>query len=797
MVLDNGAFGLIPAPCVEWFLHEVEIAATTRPSAALGTIVPDIATSEIADVEAAAIDAAARGQHTPAAAPLHGAHYVPCSPPPIPPPTSPKTGEPADLGSTSTRAPTTPSLTLTSDGGALMGSSKDVKQAIDLLSSLGVQVSGASTVDAPATTSVASFAQASGSPSHSPSPLTSASIQSLPAGLLMRAAPSNSDRTTSAPRLPLAFESSSRWALATEQRLLYGQAFEDIVGPDAMASADTRNQASVGTGCQGADRCSPPTARMQRLRAIRFMSRAGLSQAHVDYVLSLVAQPMADLNEAQVRMQQCPCDLAAGKPQPLLFVHATLVQFVAASLILTKGLPLPATLPSELRLYIEAHDQQAASAARSFAAGPHSMPAILHPNSPAVKEVETGQGGGAGATHNTTGIEPQASLTYDGKVGGGSFGFLTTGCEAWASSYPSLARTASSGCAVSLASAGAVFALASTGAIPGHANDLNSRGAQPQRPSSPPPFMAVDAALAKCDTATVPTAAEASRDVVGSEHTMITDASTPNDLSQTLFSTPRPPQMYAIRIGVSRGQNTRQPLWCSILRLLGPEDDGVRTPEGVQAGDAGASGSFTIQRTSDVAIPLLPSHCLPSQATVGLPSWWDGVTSMFSTTAGAEAGAKAGATDRAASSPVVLHRKIPHLNDGVLHGGGDRVQPAERLRAASVSMPPPAEAGSPWNGASIAAQACAATSSVGDENGGIPPLKAGNAFDEALPEAPGLALDAVSHAPPQRVFDPLAFSARIDVHPSSGERCVKIFEGSRVWRACTSSSSPTCSRSHF
>ena len=40
-----------------------------------------------------------------------------------------------------------------------------------------------------------------------------------------------------------------------------------------------------------------------------------------------------------------------------------------------------------------------------------------------------------------------------------------------------------------------------------------------------------------------------------------------------------------------------------------------------------------------------------------------------------------------------------------------------------------------------------------------------------------------SSAPSEKMFDPSAYSARVGVHPATGECCVRIFEGLRPWDA--------------
>ena len=89
----------------------------------------------------------------------------------------------------------------------------------------------------------------------------------------------------------------SRWVLTAEHRLLYGSAFEGSVSSDSDL--------------------------MPWDKARRHMSRSGLPEAQIEQVLTMVVQPAS----------------AAGLSEN---------QFVVAMLLVSKGLPLPTSLPLPL-----------------------------------------------------------------------------------------------------------------------------------------------------------------------------------------------------------------------------------------------------------------------------------------------------------------------------------------------------------------------------------------------------------------------------------------------------------------
>ena len=183
--------------------------------------------------------------------------------------------------------------------GSLSGSPADLQRAVQLLASLGVQIHGSPPSD-PTDRPVSDRA---------PSPLsdgtgsiaTTATPEGLPPRLADVAGGGRSSEDGGGESL-LGADDADRWLLTAEHRLLYGAAFESSVAIEG--------------------------GKMQRARATRHLAKSGLAPMWLDHAMQLVGAPPAVAQISEL-------------------------QFVVAMRLVSKGAPLPPTLPPQLALVLQ------------------------------------------------------------------------------------------------------------------------------------------------------------------------------------------------------------------------------------------------------------------------------------------------------------------------------------------------------------------------------------------------------------------------------------------------------------
>ena len=252
------------------------------------------------------------------------------------------------------------------------------------------------------------------------------------------------------------------------------------------------------------------------------------------------------------------------------------------------------------------------------------------------------------------------------------------------------------------------------------------------------------------------------------------------------------------------------------------------------AGSA-ASPNASPSYVPDGAASVVASSPIPPGSS-GLPEWWDSAASVFSAAAATAASAVAGAASNAAAAAAVLRRytdnEPPQLvGDGVaapsFAASAASVGPTAPMASTTIGPSPPAASyacdnrgASPWDVTPTAAMALSMAGAAPTqprpssrpavvEEAPVPvptaaavPVRAhvpSSSATEGADAAAALCIDGTtqsisaapsrdmaprpSSAPSEKMFDPSAYSARVGVHPATGECCVRIFEGLRPWDA--------------
>lgn len=297
VVLDTGDYGLVPLTHVRWFGHSP--MAPTPAAAATSAAAAASARLDARAAEAAALHAIEQEEASAAAAAAARSTASPSPPPGI-------SVSPSSHGAPTTsfsRPPplderlVSPKLTLAPDGSLRGGSPSDLQRAMQLLASLGVNIQVDVSDPNPAAAGRGTVETAS--PPHTPPPRGAASSSPLgsPVGSSMSPVGSSNGAIS-----PDSEDVRARWPLTAEHRLLYGAAFES------------------GVGIEG--------GRMARARAMRHLGKSSLPRYLLEHALELVGCPAEAIDVAEM-------------------------QFVIAMLLVSRGPPLPPTLPLHLRAELE------------------------------------------------------------------------------------------------------------------------------------------------------------------------------------------------------------------------------------------------------------------------------------------------------------------------------------------------------------------------------------------------------------------------------------------------------------